>query len=160
MDKFSNKDVQRISSLTHRQIIYLTEKGIVTPELTDAAGRGSTRWYSRRDVSKFLFAGVLRDAGLDFPTLGIFCVVLAAFYDELDKLLHETSPDVPTVLNFVDGRLGFLSTIDGKPPTKVFEVTDEGGYRKSSKTPAQVLESARVVVMIHLDRAIEKLKGE
>jgi hypothetical protein len=160
VDKFSNKDVQRISGLSHRQVIYLAEKGIVSPELEDASGRGTTRWYSRRDMAKFLFARVLRDAGLDFPALGIVTTVLSGFYDELDRLLHGATRDVPTVLNFVDGRLGFLSTADGKPRTKVFEVTEDGRARLARKTAAQVLKTARVNVMVYLDRAVQSLKGE
>ena len=160
MDKFSNKDVQRLSQLSHRQIIYLAEKGIVVPELEDASGRGTTRWYSRRDMAKFMFAKALRDAGMDFPALGVITTVLSAFYDELDTLLHKPSPSVPTVLHYIDGRLGFLSTTDGKRRTKVFEVTANGRVQLSAITPAKVLRTARVDVMVHLDRAIERLKGE
>jgi len=160
MDKFSNKDVQRITGLSHRQIIYLAEKGIVVPELEDASGRGTTRWYSRRDMAKFLFARALRDAGLDFPALGVITTVLSGFYDELDKLLQASWTSAPTVLNFIDGRFGFLASTDGKRKSKVFETTDDGRARLSSKTPVDVLKTARVNVMVHLDRTIENLKGE
>jgi len=163
LDKFSNRDLQRIAGLTHRQVIYLTEKGIVPPSLEEASGKGSTRWYSRRDMGKLLLAKALRDAGLDFPALKVVTTVVSAFFDELDKILATQATavlSVPSVLHLIDGRYGFLSTEDGKRATPVFEVAKDGRARAAAKSVAEVMKQRRVHVEADLAKIVEKLKGE
>jgi hypothetical protein len=161
MDKFSNGDIQRITGLSHRQIIYLAEKKIVEPEIEGASGRGSTRWYSRRNLAQVLLTQCLRDAGMmDFPGLRAVSAVVGGFFDQLDKILAGPSPRVPTILHLIDGHYGWLSTRDGGGRTKVFQFDQEGRTESTSEKPDRLEDQATVHVTVDLEKVVQKLKGE
>jgi len=61
---FSGKHAANIVGITYRQLDYWARTDLLRPELVDAAGSGSRRCYSYRDLLKLKVIKALLDAGL------------------------------------------------------------------------------------------------
>lgn len=61
---FTAAAARRIAGISQRQLDYWDERGLVTPSIRKADGKGSERWYSFRDLLKLSVVKRLRDAGL------------------------------------------------------------------------------------------------
>lgn len=61
---FAAAAARRIAGISQRQLDYWDERGLVTPSIRKADGKGSERWYSFRDLLKLSVVKRLRDAGL------------------------------------------------------------------------------------------------
>ncbi len=156
---FTNRDLQRLAGLTSRQITHLAERGVVVPEVRDAAGQGTVRRYSLTDAIKILLVKGLRDVvGLEFSKLIIITTVVSSFFDELGKLLDGKDERIPTMLHWVDGQYGFLSSPDAGTKTQVFQVTREGRARFSRKTPEEVLDKATFHLTVDLEKVMKPLR--
>jgi hypothetical protein len=160
MEKFSNKDLQSLTGLSARQTIYLAEKGIVVPEFGDAAGRGSARSYSRRNLAQLLLVQALRKAGFDFPAMRVVAALVFGFFDELDKIvIPGSSASAPTVLNLADGKYGYLSSKDGRATSKAFEIASDGTVKPATTKPEKVKAEAVVLTQVDLGAALSRLRS-
>ncbi len=61
---FSGTKTAAIVGITYRQLDYWTRTGLVRPSLTDAAGSGTRRAYSYRDLLELRVIKNLLDAGI------------------------------------------------------------------------------------------------
>ena len=66
---FSGKRSAEIVGITYRQLDYWARTDLVRPSLVDAAGSGSRRSYSYRDLLKLKVIKTLLDAGLRLETV-------------------------------------------------------------------------------------------
>lgn len=66
---FRTSEVVKLTGLTRRRLDYWDRTGFVKPSLAAADGRGSSRFYSFRDVVQLKVAKELRDAGVPLQTL-------------------------------------------------------------------------------------------
>ena len=70
---FSGKRTAEIVGITYRQLDYWARTDLVRPSLVDAAGSGSRRRYSYRDLLELKIIKKLLDAGIGLSTVrGIF----------------------------------------------------------------------------------------
>lgn len=107
---------QRLGVAQHR-LIHLCEKGVVSPDLQDARGRGSSRVFSARNLLEFAVALRLRDMMLPVSTVRAITEVLRAFEGRLEEelpgfslpmsLREEKAPDLRIILS--DGKSIFFS---------------------------------------------------
>jgi DNA-binding transcriptional MerR regulator len=67
--RYSASAARRIVGITQRRLDYWDERGLVTPTLEKAAGKGSERGYSFRDLVKLSVVKRLRDAGLSLAKI-------------------------------------------------------------------------------------------
>lgn len=113
---------RRLNTPQHR-LIHLCEKGVIVPEVSDAAGRGSSRSFSSMNYLEFGVALRLRDIFVPVSELRGILQVLRAFSHHLERrlggqsLLEELrrpkSPELRIILS--DGRRLFFSL--GQPGT-------------------------------------------
>ncbi len=85
--------VAQIAGITYRQLDYWTRTGLVTASITPAAGSGSRRLYSFRDVLIIKIIASLLDAGLS----------LKAVRTALDTLTDLGVDDLAATTLFSDG---------------------------------------------------------
>jgi DNA-binding transcriptional MerR regulator len=67
--RFLNKDVARITGLKPQTIAYYTNKGYVLPEIDPGKGRGSNRYYSKKNIVQFLLIRELGKLGLSLKKI-------------------------------------------------------------------------------------------
>lgn len=60
---FTTAQVRALTGLTVRQINYFDQTGLLRPSLQQAKGKGSSRYYSFRDLIALKTIAVLRDKG-------------------------------------------------------------------------------------------------
>jgi DNA-binding transcriptional MerR regulator len=160
MDRFSNADISRITGLSARQIIYLSERGVIDSDIEKAAGRGTTRWYSKANVFEFLVAKTLRNAMLEWPAIKAIVTVVSTIYTELFSMVPNIDPDdTPTVLHIAERKYFYLTTHDGRIGKKVLEVTPEGCVTESDLTIAEVRQRTDYEIIIYLEKRLALLKG-
>ena len=66
---FSGPEAVHIVGVSYRQLDYWDTKNVIKPALSQAAGSGSRRRYSRNDLLALGVAKQLRDAGLDLARI-------------------------------------------------------------------------------------------
>jgi DNA-binding transcriptional MerR regulator len=96
---FTHKQIVGELDITHRQLLYFTDKGIIMPAQR-AAGRGSTHVYSSEAVAETRLAILLRDAGFTFERIKDVLDVYRALAGEVSPEMH---------LLIVDGDTACLS---------------------------------------------------
>lgn len=158
LDKFSNRDIQKITGMSARQICYMTEKGFISPEIEDVSGRGRTRWYSRRNVIQFLVLKIMKNSLGSFPGLEVASTILHVLKDDIDYTLDDKLEKGLTVLHIINGRNAFLSTKDGKSNSSPFHITSAKKYEKLTKTAPQIIEDGKVHLVIDLEKIINSKK--
>lgn len=114
---------ERLGVAQHR-LIHLCEKGVVTPDLQDATGRGSSRVFSERNFLELAVALRLREMLLPVSGVRAIVAVLRVFEGRVERALAEFSlpgslrgddaPDLRIVLS--DGQSIFFSL--GREPGK------------------------------------------
>ena len=67
----------QIAGITYRQLDYWTRTGLVTASITPAAGSGTRRLYSFRDILIIKIIASLLDAGLSLKTVRTALTTLA-----------------------------------------------------------------------------------
>lgn len=85
---FSGKRSAEVVGITYRQLDYWARTDLVRPSLADAAGSGSRRSYSYRDLLKLKVIKTLLDAGLRLETVRD---VFAYMKDELGEDVESAS---------------------------------------------------------------------
>ncbi|MEO6987929.1 MAG: MerR family transcriptional regulator [Aquihabitans sp.] len=66
---FSGKKTAEIVGITYRQLDYWARTDLVRPSVTDAAGSGSRRQYSYRDLLELKVIKTLLDAGIKLESV-------------------------------------------------------------------------------------------
>jgi hypothetical protein len=85
---FTLADVARRFEVPQHRLIHLCEKEIVVPDVHDAAGRGSSRVFSARNVLELAVALRVRDLMLPLTVAGAIVHILRA----LEEMLQEDVP--------------------------------------------------------------------
>jgi len=121
---FSLSDVARRLDVPQHRLIHLCEKGVVVPDVHDAAGRGSSRLFSPRNFLELAVALRLRDMMLPVTAVGAIVHVLRALEHQLrkdlphfslaDGLRDARSPDLRIIVS--DGQAIYFSL--GSPGQK------------------------------------------
>lgn len=147
---------RRLNAEQHR-LIHLCEKGVVQPDLQDAAGRGTSRIFSPRNFLEFSIALRLRDMMLPVAPIRAIVYVLRAFETALqrerrsfslpDSLRTRGSPDLRIIVSDGDAIYFSLSQAGKKP--KLFGrvsldrlVEDEAASVRGVARPATADRSA------------------
>ena len=107
---------RRLGAPQHR-LIHLCEKGVIVPEVSDAAGRGSSRSFSAMNYLEFAVALRLRDMFVPVSELRGIIHVLREFSHHLERrpgaqslpeeLRKPNSPELRIILS--DGKRLFFS---------------------------------------------------
>lgn len=121
---FSLSDVARRLETPQHRLIHLCEKGVVVPDVHDAAGRGSSRVFSSRNFLELAVALRLRDMMLPVTAVGAIVHVLRAFEQRVrrdlphfslaESLRDVRSPDLRVIVS--DGHTIYFSL--GSPGRK------------------------------------------
>jgi len=90
---FSGTKAAQVVGITYRQLDYWARTGLVRPSLTDAAGSGSRRQYSYRDLLELRVIKNLLDAGIKLESVRVV-------FDYLRTQLNE---DVASAHLVIDG---------------------------------------------------------
>jgi len=101
---FTHKEIVGALDINHRQLLYFTDKGIVSPAQR-AAGRGSTHVYSNEGVAETRLAILLRDAGFTFERIKDMLDVYRALVEEVQ----------PGHRLIIDGDQAYLSDLGEQP---------------------------------------------
>lgn len=68
-ETYSGKRAADIVGITYRQLDYWARTNLVRPSAVDAAGSGSRRQYTYRDLLELKIVKKLRDAGIDLENV-------------------------------------------------------------------------------------------
>ena len=82
---FTLSEISRRLDVPQHKLIHLCEKGVVIPEVHDAAGRGSSRVFSANNLLELAFALRLREMMLPVSLVAAIVHVLRRFGEELQK---------------------------------------------------------------------------
>ena len=131
-------------------MIYLCEKGAVTPDLGDARGRGSSRVFSERNILEFALALSLRKLELPVTVVAAVVRVLRRFADvvrhnepEFDIVTSLRGPNAVDLRILVkDGEQLFFLLAAGSGPAKLFGPLDfrKFGARRPPPVPRRIHE--------------------
>ena len=108
---FTLADVARRLQVPQHRLIHLCEKDIVVPDVHDAAGRGSSRVFSARNVLELAVALRVRDLMLPLTVAGAIVHVLQA----LEQKLQE---DVP--------HFSLVASLRGNNPLDLRAIVSDG----------------------------------
>ena len=107
----------QILETSQHRLIYLCEKKIVTPDHRGAAGRGSSRRFSLRNILEFAVALKLRDLTIPVAPIGAILYVLRAFEKIVGRhvsgfsfsrsLREKDAPELQIIIS--DGKRLYLS---------------------------------------------------
>ncbi|MCC6346432.1 MAG: MerR family transcriptional regulator [Nitrospirales bacterium] len=131
---FNSKTVSRITGLTFRQIDYWDRTHFIKPSVSDAAGKGSVRLYSFKDMAQLKIAKTLMDSGISLQKIRKALHYLKKNMPEIDKPLSE-------IRFLTDGETIFVLTKDRE---KIIDT----------------LKSGQLVFSLALGEIVETLKGE
>jgi len=67
MNEFSKKQAAEATGLSLRAIQYYTERGVVSPDVDEGAGKGSKRLYSKQNLVELSIIKALSEYQIAFP---------------------------------------------------------------------------------------------
>jgi len=111
---FTAAAARRIVGITQRRLDYWDERGLVSPSIRKAAGKGTDRTYSFKDLVKLSVVKRLRDAGLSLGKIDVAIKLL--------RKRHGGDPLVETCL-ITDGKSINILTDD---PSALEDVLTKG----------------------------------
>jgi len=133
-------DAARFLEEPQHRLIYLCEKGVITPDIEDAGGRGSSRRFSNRNLLEFAVALRLRDLELPATLIGSVVHVMRAFEAAVGKEIHgfqlpeslrdKAAPDLRVVIG--DGRRLYFTLGAGAGPPSVYGGIYLGDLKEAS----------------------------
>jgi DNA-binding transcriptional MerR regulator len=125
---FTLSEIARRLDVPQHKLIHLCEKGVVVPEIHDAAGRGSSRVCSANNFLELAVAVRLREMMLPVSVVGAMVHVLRRFGEELrqgsdppslpESLRGPRSPELRIILS--DGKAIFFSLASTGQKASVF----------------------------------------
>jgi DNA-binding transcriptional MerR regulator len=101
---FSGTRTAEIVGITYRQLDYWARTDLVRPALTDAAGSGSRRRYSYRNLLELRIIKQLLDAGIKLETVR----------DVFANLRAQVGDDITSANIVIDGTTAVLARDDGE----------------------------------------------
>jgi DNA-binding transcriptional MerR regulator len=113
---FTLSEIARRLEVPQHKLIHLCEKGVVVPEIHDAAGRGSSRVFSANNFLELAVALRLRDMMLPVSVVGPIVHVLRRFGQQLsaadgvalaESLRERRSPELRVIVS--DGEAIYFS---------------------------------------------------
>lgn len=163
--QYSNSELQKLTGLSARQMIYLAEHDVVVPEYGEADGRGTTRWYSRRNAVQLLLLKQLCDVGMDYEAMRLIGrLAFVCFSDAvLDQIVEETresdrlAASAPR-FTVIDKKIGFLHRGDMEPLTRVFQIKGGDKVGLCEQSDAALTAGATVIVTTNLAAMLTKLR--
>ncbi len=127
-DSFTLTEIARRLEVPQHRLIHLCEKGVVIPDVHDAAGRGSSRLFSRNNVLELAVALRLRDMMIPVSVAGAIVHVLRRFGQELEgqrggqplaeSLRSPHSPELRVIIS--DGEAIYFSLAKPDQKTALF----------------------------------------
>ena len=160
-DDWTLTEAARLLEVPQHRLIYLCEKDVVTPDVQDAGGRGSSRRFSSRNLLEFAVALRLRDMELPAGIIGGVLHVLRAFGKTVtaempgfrlpDSLREAKAPDLRVVIS--DGQRLFFTLRVGRASPRVFGGIDlSDSAAASPRTLARNLSAAEESVRLVEER--------
>lgn len=114
------KEVQLRLGVPQHVLIHLCEKGVITPDFAETAGRGKRREFSQRNLFEFAVALTLREFEMSVATTAFVVRLLRSFERAMAKAVPDfTLPDfllekgIDLTLSLYDGRLLVVSARGG-----------------------------------------------
>jgi DNA-binding transcriptional MerR regulator len=127
-ESFTLTDIARKLDVPQHRLIHLCEKGVVVPEVHDAAGRGSSRVFSPQNYLELAVSLRLRDMFVPVTVLRGVIHVLRGFGDEIqkdrggrlliDRLRQPNSPELQII--FSDGQVLYFLLRRGSAAPRLF----------------------------------------
>ncbi len=127
MGSISITQAAKALGVAPHKLIHLCERKVVTPEVRDAKGRGTSRKFSRRNLFEFAVALEMRRLELPVSFVRAVLRVLRAFEAELqsrqrdfalpDALLRKGAPEVKLLI--LDGERLYFHVRQGSSPEVV-----------------------------------------
>ena len=145
-------EAARLLDEPQHRLIYLCEKGVVSPDLADASGRGSSRKFSDRNLLEFAVALKLRELLVPAVLIGAVLYVLRAFEKNVQSenidfslpksLLDKGAPELKVII--VEGPVLYFSMVFPDRPSRVL-----GGIKLDqliSSEPGNDSKDAQILV--------------
>jgi DNA-binding transcriptional MerR regulator len=130
---FGRKAVVNLTGVSGRQVDYWARTGVVRPSVKSAAGKGSRREYSFKDLVALKMAKRLKDEGISLQKIRRALAFLRKHFPDLKQPLAE--------LKFLtDGKTVYV----GRNRKKIFDTLNQGQF----------------VFSLALGDIIEELQGE
>jgi len=104
MESYGSRFIERVFGVPTATLHYWDKTGIIKPAVRPAAGRGSRRLYSFRDLVQILVVSRLRDMGLSLQRIRRCLQYLRKNFPELEAPLAQLSfvSDGETILKLTD----------------------------------------------------------
>jgi DNA-binding transcriptional MerR regulator len=125
---FTLSEIAKRLDVSQHKLIHLCEKGVVVPEIHDAAGRGSSRVFSANNFLELAVTLRLRDVMIPVNVAGAIVHVLRRFGEELqavpgglsllESLRSPTSPELRIIIS--DGEAIYFSLAQRGTKAKLF----------------------------------------
>ena len=147
--EFTHKDVITHCGLKSREIVYLTEKGTIIPDIANAHGHHSSRVYSSRNLLEFCIARALRDSGIEHARVKDIVMGLRRYCQKLEGIVDGGEEFLVKVF---DGKI-LMVEVDGQAWGTPCDMV--GNSRMSE---AYDFDSHWGTVVIHVDRIYRKLE--
>ena len=150
MKTYTNKDIQLITGMTHRQIIYATKQMLGEAEVQSASGRGSIRIYSNWDLYRLYLVKVLKDSGLEYAAIKPIMTAVDHYYKDIRLVVKNL------MLHVFDAKYAYIGsdnydtweraidlTTGRRTPKKIYPVMDR-------KRPTQSLKKYDIFPTVHI----------
>lgn len=131
---FNVRTVERVTDLTHRQLVHWDKTGLIRPSVRAARGRGSRRVYSFEDLVELRVVAGLRDRGVTLQAVRKAVLYLRRHHAELARPL---------------ARLTFVT--DGK---HIFSLTED------ASVVVDLTARGQVVIAVSVGQLVDELRAE
>jgi DNA-binding transcriptional MerR regulator len=145
---FTLSEIARRLDVPQHKLIHLCERGVVAPEIHDAAGRGSSRVFSANNFLDLAVALRLRDMMLPVSVVGAIVHVLRRFGQELEtgldgvslaeSLRTSNSPELRVIVS--DGETIYFTLAQPDQKARLFggiPLEPTGNERSASRATVQ-----------------------
>ncbi|MDE0309643.1 MAG: hypothetical protein OXI60_07425 [Acidiferrobacterales bacterium] len=145
-------EIAKLLQQPQHRLIYLCEKRVITPDFSDAKGRGSSRRFSTRNVFEFSITLVLSD--FHFPTAlsTNILYVLREFEESVSKtidnfnlpdaLMVDGSPEIVGIIT--NGTLLYFAIGAPGRPKKIYGGVDISENNENCTFSLQEVESSQM----------------
>jgi DNA-binding transcriptional MerR regulator len=123
---FTLAEIARRLDVPQHRLIHLCERGVVVPDVQEAAGRGSSRVFSARNVLELSVALRLREMMLPVTAVGAIVHVLRG----IEVRLQEDLPNFELVRSLREPRSPELRVILSDGKTIYFSLAAKGKERR------------------------------
>jgi hypothetical protein len=125
--EYNLSEISRLLGEPQHRLIYLCEKGVVTPDFGGASGRGSSRRFSVRNVLEFSLALKVREFLLPVPVVKAILHVLRQF----EEIMNQERPGFRLPASLRAPEAPILRVVVGDGPRLWFTLGPEDGPGKA-----------------------------